>query len=179
MRNHIKHLKFKSTEKPEYFHLNFEYNCHQHFPELDWMLINYQINRLANNFKIELHALVMMQTHCHLLFKCENKNENYFTDHLLSELQVKNIDHTLVEPITNITQYLHTYRYIYRNPVAAGACYKVEEYKFSSIYALLGKSQLQTQIIDPLSLIQNPNRVLKWLNNHETKKFFQFNSAPI
>lgn len=169
----MKKIKFNKNY-PEFFHLNFEYETHSLFPELDWLLINYKINKLADIFKIEVLAFVMMTNHCHLLLKSKNKNENYFSEKLIQELQCKGelINDSLVEPITNMTQFLNTYKYIYRNPVEAGIVSRCEDYKFSSLNGLLGKSFLETQIIDPLAIIQNPKRILLWLNQNDQQKYF-------
>jgi len=166
-------IKFNKSA-PEYFHLNFEYETHSLFPELDWLLINYKINQLSTHFKIEILAFVMMTNHCHLLLKTKYKTENYFSEKLIQELSIKNetINNSLVEPITNITQFLNTYKYIYRNPVEAGIVSRCEDYKFSSLYGLLGKGYLETQIIDPVAIIQNPKKILIWLNYNNKKNYF-------
>lgn len=173
-----KRIKF-NKDYPEYFHLNFAFQVHPLFPELDWLMINYHINRLARIYNIELHAFVMMSSHCHLLFKSPQGSENYFSEALLQELKVTDSEGSLVEPINNIAQYLNCYKYIYRNPVAAKLSAKCEEYRFSSLHALLGKSELVIQVIDPLSVAQNPIKILNWLNNHFEKKLFHFNTVEI
>ena len=169
-------IKFKKGIN-EYFHLNFDYIVSENFPELDWLLVNYKLNKMAKEHKIEMHAFVMMSTHCHLLFKTHLQNENYFTDAILKELNIDICDESLVEPIQNLSQYLNSYKYIYRNPVMAGLVKRCEDYRFSSLHGLLGQSILQTQVIDPLSIAQNVLHMLDWLNDNYQKKLFHFNSA--
>ncbi len=171
-------IKF-NKDVTEYFHLNFAFTIHPLFPELDWLMINYHLKRLGEIYKIEMHAFVMMSSHSHLLFKASLQNENYFADALLNELKVKTGEASLVEPVTNIAQYLNCYKYVYRNPVEARLSTKVEEYRFSSLHGLLGKSELITPVIDPLSITQNPIKILNWLNNYFEKKLFHFNSVEI
>lgn len=175
--NHRKIRFNKAT--PEYFHLNFAFTIHPLFPELDWLMINFHLKRLSETYFIEMHAFVMMTTHSHLLFKSSKQNENYFTDALLKELNVTTGETSLVEPITNIAQYLNAYKYIYRNPVEVKLAYRCEDYRFSSLNGLMGKSELVTPVIDPLSVAQNPIKILKWLNNAYEKKLFHFNSAAM
>ncbi|AZZ38032.1 hypothetical protein CIK05_14880 [Bdellovibrio sp. qaytius] len=178
MKPNYRKIKF-NKDSTEYFHLNFAFAVHSLFPELDWLLINLHLRRLSDQYSIELHAFVMMSTHSHLLFKSSQQNENYFTDALLNNLKVTGAESTLVEPITNMSQYLNTYKYIYRNPVEARLVQNCEEYRFSSLNGLLGQSELITPVIDPLSVAQNPNKILRWLNNYFEKKLFHFNSAEM
>lgn len=150
--------------------MSFEYQVHPYFPELDWLLLNYQINKLMLIYEVEVLAFVMMKTHCHLLLKSNNKKENYFANELQKKLCAHSnvdteIDDNPLEPITNLSQFLNTYRYIYRNPVEAKICHYCEDYQFSTLHALLGKSELKVNIADPLSIIQNPIKILNWLNN--------------
>jgi len=153
--------------------MSFEYRIHPNFPELDWLLLNFQINKLSAIYEIEVLAFVMMSTHCHLLLKSYKKSENYFAHHLLKKiLPINNIsddfiDQNLLEPITNQSQFLNTYKYIYRNPVEAKLAERCENYRFSTLHSLLGKSELIAKVSDPLSIIQNPLYVLNWLNQSE------------
>ena len=78
------------------------------------------------------------------------------------------------EPIENYAQYLNTYKYIYRNPVEAGLSLKAENYIYSTLNILLGRSLAYCEIIDYASLIQNPLQILSWLNNKsEFKTIFK------
>ena len=169
-------IKFNSQSK--FYHMSFAYQVHPHFPELDWLLLNYQINKMMPIYEIEVLSFVMMTTHCHLLLKSKNKKENYFAHELQKKLypyldETCEIDKNPLEPITNLTQFLNTYRYIYRNPVEAKICYKCEDYRFSTLHALLGQSEFAVNVIDPLSIIQNPIKILEWLNNTQQNDFFK------
>lgn len=171
-----KRIKFKK-DVTEYFHLNFSFSVHPLFPELDWLLLNYHLKRLADAHKVELQAFVMMSSHVHLLFKSFKHNENYFTDALLKELKIPTGEESLVEPIENMAQFLNCYKYIYRNPVEAKMIQKCEDYRFSSLHGLLGKGEILTPVIDPLCVTQNPIKILNWLNNYFEKKLFHFNTV--
>ena len=121
-----------------------------------------------------------MTTHSHLLFKSYAQKENYFTENLFTDLKIKTKDfNSLTEPIKNKTQYLNTYKYIYRNPVEAGLTFKCEKYPYSSLNALLGYSMNTLNIIDPLNVAQNPFKVLSWLNQTNQSKLFQASSVFI
>lgn len=178
MKPNYRKIKFKK-DVTEHFHLNFAFNVHSLFPELDWLMINFHLKKLSEIHAIEIHSFVMLSTHSHVLFKSTKRNENYFAEELLKELKVTGRESSLVEPISNMAQYLNTYKYIYRNPVEARLANQCEDYRFSSLQGLLGKSELVSPVIDPLSVAQNPVKILRWLNNYFEKKLFHFNSAEM
>ena len=178
MKPNYRKIKF-NKDVTEHFHLNFAFTLHPLFPELDWLMINFHLKKLCDIYLIEPHAFVMMTTHSHLLFKAPLQNENYFAEALLKELKLISDESTLVEPISHMAQYLNTYKYIYRNPVEARLVLRCEDYRFSSLHGLLGKGELVTPVIDPLSIAQNPIKILRWLNNYFEKKLFHFNSSEM
>ena len=163
---------------PELFHLNCDYQLNPFLSHLDWLMIHFHLNRLTNKFEIKIHALVVMNTHIHMLIHSLNKKENYFTSEFLQCIHSTSLDQSLLEPIINLSQYLNTYKYIYRNPVEVGLVKKCQDYYLSSLHSMLGKSDTQyNQVIDPLSIIQNPIQVLRWLNQPYENKFFHSKSV--
>lgn len=148
--------------------------AHPYFPELDWLLLNYHLKKQADLHHIQIQALVMMTSHIHILFKSTQTTENYFTTALFKELKINTPEESLVEPITNMAQYLNSYKYIYRNPVEVKLVQKCEDYRFSSLHGLLGKGEILTPVIDPLCVTQNPLKLLKWLNNHIEPRLYGF-----
>lgn len=164
----IRYSVFK--EPYQYFHLNFDFNTFPQFKSLDWNLISHQLNHCQKIWpSLEFHALVMLDTHTHLLFRISDQAENYFTEELLRRLELKRSHYqdedVLVEPITQFSQYLNVYKYIYRNPVEAGIVLQCEYYPYSSLSSLLGKSVCPIAIQDEMNVIQNPYRILRWLNS--------------
>ncbi len=71
--------------------------------------------------------------------------------------------------VSNLKYYLYTLKYIYRNPVSASVCRRVEDYPFSSLRAFLkqalGPDTLSRSIFDshPI-LLSGPRTKLRWLN---------------
>jgi hypothetical protein len=67
--------------------------------------------------------------------------------------------------------YLHAYKYVYRNPVEAGLCEKVEDYSYSSIKGLLGERWLETPISEDENWgnLNAREEALRWLNAAPTK----------
>ncbi len=150
----------------QYFHLNFEFNIFPQFKKLDWLFLCHNLNKCQERYpSLEFHAITMMDTHVHLLFRISDRAENFFVNDLLSLIGRSSSTEMLVEPINDYSQYLNTYKYIYRNPQEAGLCHNVEDYEFSSLNALLGRSVQYLRVVDALNLIQNPNKCLLWLNS--------------
>lgn len=168
----IKYSEFKFPH--HYFHLNFEFQPTGYFKALDWDFVCININSVANDWQAEVQALVMMDTHIHLLFRISDSKEHFFSSDILKKLGILPSVDNFVEPIRHQTQYLNTYRYIYRNPLDAGLVTKCEDYPYSSLSGLLGKSTLRLSVFDRLGIIQNPIKIVNWLNqNNQTFKFSQ------
>lgn len=158
----MKKSTFRSNKK--HFHVSLEYHTQYLLKNLDWIFIQKKASEDAKKFDIDIHSLVMMDTHVHLLISTFDHNENFFCNSLQKKISPDAVLENLAEPILNYSQYLNTYKYIYRNPVEAGICNKVENYKYSSLYCLLGKGHLHCQVYDHIGLIQNPLHILNWLN---------------
>ncbi len=158
----MKRSIFRSNRR--FFHVSLEFHMQNLFKDLDWIFIQRKINDAIQLFQIEVQALVMMDTHIHLLVTTFEKNENFFCEHLQIQIRPEARLENLSEPILNYSQYLNTYKYIYRNPVEAGLCRQVQDYPYSSLALLMGLAVPHCQIHDQLGLIQNPIHILKWLN---------------
>jgi REP element-mobilizing transposase RayT len=140
------------------------------------------------NSKFQIHAFVMMSTHLHLLFSCQNLEEQYvieeFDRGLLYLVQNHRLeyskqkahtcfDHPVgIEAITNYQQLLNTYRYIYRNPIEAGLCVRAEDFPYSTLGEVMGRVKSQMNSMDLLHVIQNPFRILNWLNSSDDIRLF-------
>ena len=172
----------KSLFRPgqNYFHINIDFHIHPIFKELDWIFVQKKVQYALHTHNVQLHALVMMDTHLHLLIQSDHQKENFFCDSLASLLKMPNqIMECHCEPISSYPQYLNAYKYIYRNPVEAGLTEKVEEYPYSSLSGLLGLGVSYCEIMDHLALIQNPIRHLNWMNNKEELNFSKLSQFEI
>lgn len=153
---------FRSNKK--FFHLCLDYQTQPLLAHLDWLFLQKKIQELSSKFEIEVQALVMMDTHVHLLGASFGPSENFFCEDLQHAILYSHKGENLSEPIQNYSQYLNTYKYIYRNPVEATLCSRAEDYPFSSLSFLLGRATPACEVHDQLGLIQNPMHILKWLN---------------
>lgn len=153
----------------KFFHVCLSFNSHSMLKNLDWVFIQKNISHYSQKYEVELQALVMMSTHVHLLIASYSKNENYFCEQLQKKLDPQSTNENLAEPILSYSQYLNTYRYIYRNPVDAHICFEVQQYPYSSLQLLMGKSTSYCLTVDQLGFIQNPLKILNWLNETHFK----------
>ncbi|MBC7420873.1 MAG: hypothetical protein H7328_09100 [Bdellovibrio sp.] len=158
-------MRRNSFKNKRYYHLNLDFDTHPLFKELDWIFIQKKIRNVAFLFKINIHALIMMDTHIHLLLSSDDKNENFFCEHFQKQISPKKTIDCFCEPIHDYSQYLNTYKYLYRNPVEAGLCSRAEFFPYSSLQIILGKSVGYVEIDDQLGIIQNPMQILKWINS--------------
>jgi REP element-mobilizing transposase RayT len=151
-----------------HFHINLDFASHAIFKDLDWIFIQKKTEALCIEFNVNIHALIMMDTHIHILMNANDKNEHYFCEKLQQEINpLKNYNENHCEPIGSYPQYLNTYRYIHRNPIDAGLVAKAEDYLYSSLRMTLGYSASHCRIVDHLGLIYNPVRLLNWINKRD------------
>lgn len=161
----IRYSHFKIPN--QFFHFSFQYQSSGWFKELDWIKHCRTINGLALTHNIECIAYVMMDTHSHMLIRSYSCKENFFSEEILKTLSPQNQETEYLEPINSTSQFLGTYRYIYRNPVEARISRTCESYSFSTLNSLLGYSVQRLVSWDYMNVIQNPTRVLQWLNKSE------------
>lgn len=117
-----------------------------------------------------------MSNHLHLLFCTDGYNEHS----LVLDIENQWKKHLSVrsalfqrplpcEPIDNFEHFKLAYKYIYRNPVDAGLSPRAETYPFSSLGLLLSRNQFSPSnpFVDPMEIIYDPYRKLRWLNQAE------------
>jgi REP element-mobilizing transposase RayT len=140
-----------------------------------WNIFSIYLYFISVAYKIQIHSFVLMSNHFHMLVTTPEANIDLAMNYLLREVsrrigqRTHRINQIFGGPyhwtlIKNSIHYLHTYKYVYRNPVHAGICAKVEEYKYSSLNGLLGMSYLNIPVIDNANLIYDTGKILKWLN---------------
>jgi REP element-mobilizing transposase RayT len=111
-----------------------------------WKTLLEVMARESVTSKLRVHALVLMSNHFHLLASSLDGNLDEPMGYLLREVcrevnkQANRINHVFGGPykwslITNTSYYLHCLKYIYRNPVNAQICSRVEDYPFSTLRA--------------------------------------------
>jgi REP element-mobilizing transposase RayT len=101
--------------------------------------------RLIPKSNLEAHAFVLMPNHFHCLATAPQGNLHDVIGELFFQLEESEIglcrretglleDSFWATRIANPIFYSHVYKYVFRNPVDAGLCQRVEEYPFSTLY---------------------------------------------
>lgn len=146
-----------------------------------WDIFSRYLWFVSNAYQVKIHAFVLMSNHFHLLVSTPEANIDQAMNYLLREVS-KRIGEVAGRKnqifggpyhwslIKNTIYYHHAYKYIYRNPVHAGICDRVEDYKYSTLRGLLGKGTSVIPAIDNLCLIQHPHRQVEWLNRSYTNE---------
>lgn len=72
--------------------------------------------------------------------------------------------------IADYNYFLCAYKYIYRNPVRAALCQKVEQWRYSTLHSLIGKSHSIIPQPEDTILFEDVFKTLKWLNTDSSER---------
>jgi putative transposase len=152
-------------------------------PEV-WEIMSEQLSFMHHAFEVEILAFVLMSNHFHLIATTPHANIDVAMAWFMRESS-----RTLVRAGNRINQtyggpyfrsilkchhyYLNAYKYLYYNPVHAGACCLVEEYPYSTLPGLLGSRRLTIPVEDDLTLFNDPEGTLEWLNRKPDEQNWQ------
>lgn len=111
-----------------------------------WKILLEILSRDVMRTQFRIHALVLMSNHLHLIASSADGNIDIPMRYFLREVcrkinrQADRINHVFGGPyrwnvITNTSYFLHCLKYVYRNPVTAGICERVEDYPYSTLNA--------------------------------------------
>lgn len=127
-------------------------------------------------FNVEIHSFVLMTNHYHMLVRTPDCNlskfMNYFNRELSREITYasgrinQKFGARYHASIIWQTRYYHSvYKYVYRNPVRAGLCERVEDYPYSSLNFLLGRERYLFPVYETyFEKVEDHLNNLNWLN---------------
>lgn len=141
-----------------------------------WQIFSDYLYCVHHAFDLQIHSFVLMSNHFHLIASTPNNNlpevMNYFMREVSKSIarRTERINQIFGGPyhwslLNSNHYYLCAYKYLYRNPVDAGLCEKVEDYIYSSLPGLLGNQRLIIPIKEDHHLFRDPEETLKWLNS--------------
>ncbi len=141
-----------------------------------WEIFGDYLFFCTHAFGLQVHAFILMSNHFHMLATTPQANLDKIMNYLLREVSraisfsSNRENQTFGGPyhrslIEKLPHYFHAYKYLYRNPVDAGICSRVEEYPFSTLRGLLGLRHLIIPTFDSMDLIEDTGNVLDWLNS--------------
>lgn len=171
-----RYFRILDSELP--LHITARCNNKEDFPvslSEAWQLFSDYLFMLHFFYKIKIHSFVMMSNHFHLIVSDPELNlpkaMSVFMRETSKEMSRMSFRinrvwgapyHSCV--ITDPRHFLCTYKYNYRNPVAAKIVSKVEEYPWSTLQILLGNMHGIFPIVEDETFINDPNGTLTWLN---------------
>lgn len=165
------------TEFP--IHVSVRSNNRDYFPlpmPMMWEVLTDYLHILNKGFEIEILSFVLMSNHLHMICRDPlgilSDGMEYFLRETSKEIGRLSgrINRIWGAPffnsvIRNPLYYLQAYKYIYRNPVRAGLCEKVESYPYSSLAMLLGvRHGILPLACDDTLFCGEPGEILEWLN---------------
>lgn len=145
-----------------------------------WDIVTSQLFFINWSFEIKIHAFVLMNNHLHLLISTPQSNLNQAMNWFMRETtrtfnKISNrINQAWGGPyfrciVNSHHYYLNAYKYIYANPTVAGLTDRCEDYKYSSLHSLLGKSHLPFPMAYDETLFSDIDSTLEWLNKTPNK----------
>ncbi|MCM2324191.1 MAG: transposase [Oligoflexia bacterium] len=166
------------------YHVTARTNNREPFPlPLDqaWRILEGQCFEVSVLFGAQVHALVLMNNHFHLLISTPKEDLGEIMMHFMrSSTRALNLlsgrsGHAFCGRyhwtlVNSDVYFAHAFKYVFRNPVRAGVSDTVEEYPFTSLAGLLGLRPLGFPIYFPFGFsayIRIPTdtaALLKWLN---------------
>lgn len=148
-----------------------------------WSIMEDYLFLTQTTYGLKIHAFVLMLNHFHMLVSTPRLNLGSAMNFFLRETSKEQnrlsgrINQNWGGPyhktlVNSYQYYMNVYKYIYRNPVRARFCDRVEEYPFSTINGLCGKSKLiipleeDTLLFDPEFNV----KTFRWLNTPSCPK---------
>jgi putative transposase len=139
-----------------------------------WEIMLQQLFFEVRNHRLEVHAFILMGNHFHLLCKTPLENIDQIMQRFLRNttmrINLKNNQRKFSwegryrwSLIDSKPHYYQVYRYIFQNPIRAGMCLRVEDYKFSTLHHNQTPEVLPIHASLPMAFGGNEGH-LRWLN---------------
>ncbi|MGZ3688691.1 MAG: transposase [Bdellovibrionota bacterium] len=148
--------------------------------DIVWNIFSSHCFEITMLFKAEIHAFVLMSNHLHLILSTPQEDLGKIMAHF-SGSGTRTLNSVSGHSghvfggrykwslIDSSLYFGHALKYVYRNPVKAGICEKVEDYPYSSLHGLLGRAPLPFPIYYPSAgywrrIPPTTEEMLGWLN---------------
>ncbi len=146
-----------------------------------WALMEFECRRISDSFGAQIHAFVLMPNHFHMILTVPNEDLGIVMMHFIR---------TITRTINTISgrwgrvfgaryhgslidseYYIHNvFKYVYRNPVRAGLCERVEDYEFSTLMQSTQKNMGNFPIVNSPFLPPDFYKDFSHLNEPFTKE---------
>lgn len=144
--------------------------------DLVWEIMNRELRFLTYAYDVKIHSFVLMSNHFHLLASTPQANLSIAMWNFMGQTSREltsagnRINQTYGQRyfrsvITSYQYYMHSYKYVYANPLKAGFVKNAEDYKYSTLRGLLGYEKIEIPLIEDTLLFEGTSETLKWLNS--------------
>jgi REP element-mobilizing transposase RayT len=141
-----------------------------------WQLMCSELFTLYHLYDFRIHNFVLMPNHFHMIVTTPNANLPDGMCYFMTQVSksINNLSGNINQNfgarhykclMPSYHYYLNAYKYVYRNPVKAKLCQKVEDYKYSSIQMYLGQQTIKFPLTEDSLLMNNIDFTLSWLNS--------------
>jgi putative transposase len=135
-------------------------------------------------FQARILAFVTMSNHFHLIITASNANLSEFMKHFMKRTSdniraVRGIKNHLYgdryyPSLINNQRYFQTVlKYVYQNPIRAGICESVLDYKYSTLPGFLGFEKMEIPTFDDYNFFDDLDGNLKWLDDTYGKEAYE------
>lgn len=147
-----------------------------------WLILKGTLARASERYGSEVHNLVLMSNHFHLLISTPNANLDSVMRYWLSlftygiQRESHRRNHVLGarynwSVLSNPVSLAYVYKYVARNPVRAGICARIEDYPYNSWNSLDGDLAISEGIGSHWQFIPKVREDrLTWLNKPTPKE---------
>jgi REP element-mobilizing transposase RayT len=145
-----------------------------------WEIFSEQLYLANKAFNLQIHSFVLMSNHYHLLASTPEGNLSecmrYFQTEVSREITrlSRRINQTFGGPFGSTVigsnhYFLAAYKYVYRNPVKAGLVERAENYRYSTLNGLIGRSKLIIPLCEDSTLFSDVEGTLNWIGTAFTE----------
>ena len=145
-----------------------------------WEIMCEELVYVIKDQNLVVHSFVLMSNHFHLIASTPDANISQCMHQFMwrSSLRLTRMGNRINETyagrhykciLQHPSYFLNAYKYIYRNPVSAGICKKVEFYPYSTLQSLMGLANVPFPMAEDTTWQSDPEGTLKWLNTEPDK----------
>lgn len=144
-----------------------------------WAILVDELTQLNQEFKFSIHAFVLMSNHYHMIASCSSEFDLGYIMRLL-QTRTSNRINRLSGRINHVyggrykasliqdeLYYANVLKYVFRNPVKAGLCTLVEDWRFSNLESKFGEKDGEiptTSHVFEESIGLDTNKIKIWMN---------------
>jgi REP element-mobilizing transposase RayT len=143
--------------------------------DVTWEIFSNQLYFIHHAYNFRIHNFVLMSNHYHMNGRTPDANLAEAMNHFQGEVSREigratgRINSIFGCPygrslLRTSGHFLDSYKYTYRNPVEARMIGRVEDYRYSTLHGLIGRSQLIIPVEYDDALFSDIEGTLRWLN---------------